>query len=956
MIFQTKLALLCFLLGTLCNLVYAQRSLLHWKRDLEHRLRLYEDNRNQINQIIASSIISQTSSPASVIGAPGPTFVASNVHFKDLIVTDGSLQFEQPVAQASVNVMRNKTGGYIGSKMSEVYEITSDLGNINRHIDRERGRFIYKGSRRAPNQPVPLYHNGTRILGRRIFRQIGHIHAVRSPDIYLKRVNASDVDRVLAETYMENPKMRLEDSQGRLYFEGTKTFWNTVFLGQLRSGCCDRMKPLHTNRMMIRSQHQEVLAPILVRSAPNARNSSSVIIKKLSAQRISSRNFMATPRPGDLSMSPITSSITPHDIIKLYDPIDRPEIQKTVVFEGGITVGRATLQSHDNKLVIHIAGPNQANTTVFSLDHSKYLLRHPSSSPQISVPNVQRIEGSVILEGNVAFVSSITPVDSVNSVADFRGLLTNNIVRIDRPSVISGPIRLGQTSNGYNNPYGPKLPPGTMLPSNEILRVAGQLNVKGVINGMRWPHDLIVLPLHPQQVLYIRGRRSLTGNVKFNSHLTVRGRVAGMKIPEEVIPLHSDDPYYDYGQNATALFFQDGIDVSSLQIVSGQFDEINLKDVQGNEQDLIMKSMLATKADRTKIIRAPLRVQNLHLFGSKMNEGLLNGIRPQDILELKMSPQDQYYRELTIYGKKTFLNEVEVADCKFDNINDIYNWTNQLIRIDRPLAQTVYSRLAFVHPPTSLNDSYQKNLHQPTSTVRVDNLRVEYEMENGNQASYARNWNFSPELYIINQALARTAANYTRDRYRVAQQVRLLPRSNQQRPSRINGVELGDIITLDQPFKFNDRYVMVGKVDVRGTIQANRIRSNYPLDNLDLIQFAKYRVPLFGNKPARFGPIKLNNVVLAGENRALHLQSQLINGLVFNEFVNSTMSLTRPQVIDSRLVFKAPTNFEAIVRTHSSLNGIKHFRDFAARLQQAKYVFEDGLQCNAVMIAGAATG
>lgn len=942
-----KAAFAWYFLCLLSNLVVAQRSLLHWKRDLENRLKLYETRRNEINQIIASSIVSQRRLPPSIADSgQRPTFVASNVHFTDLIVSDGSLRFEQQVAQQTVNVMLNKTAGYIGSKMSEVYEITSNLGNIRRNIVESRARFIYKGSPRLSNQPAPLYYNTTRISGLRVFSQVGHIHAVNSQRVEVSRINATDVNQVLAETYMENPSLSLEDPQGRLYFEGTKTFWNTTFLGQLRSGCCDRMRPLHTSRMMLRSKIQEVSAPILVRSASQpGPNRDPVVIRRLMSARLTSRRMLATPRPGSLLVSPISSSIMTHDVIKLNESINHPEIQKTIVFAGGVSVDSATLQTYGNKLTIYINGPNAPNGTAFTLNHDNYLLRHPSSSAdyqQIAARGAQHIMGSVVFDGEVTFGSSVNPLESVNSVANFGSFLANDIVRIDRAGLIRGPVRFGATIGGYNYPSGAKV----MQPSNEIIRVAQRLNVS-LVNGMRWPQDLLVLPLNPLQVVHVSGRRLLSGNIVFNSHLTVRGRVAGMRIPEDVIPLHLDDRY-DFGPNETALFFSDGIDTDHLSVLSGQFDDINLSDVHGNEQDLILRSMLATLPDGTHIIRAPLHVQNLHLIGSRANEGLLNGIRPQDIIELKIrDPTSPHHRESIINGRKTFLNEVEVTDCRFDNINDLYNWTHQLIRIDRPIAQTVSSRVAFVQPPSSA-------LQYDSPVVRVNKMRVDYELENGNQASYARNWNFSPELYIINQALARNAANYTKDRYRVVQQVKLLPHVVQQRVGRVNGLELGDIIRLDEPFKFIDRYVLVGKVDVRGTIQADRIRSTYPLDNMDLNQFANYRVPLWSTSPSLAGgltPIRLSSVVLAGENRASYLQSQLVNGLVFNEFVNSTMSLTRPQVVDRRLVFKAPTNFEAMVKTHSSFNGIKHFKDFAGRLQQARYTFEDGLQCNAVVLS-----
>lgn len=138
---------------------------------------------------------------------------------------------------------------------------------------------------------------------------------------------------------------------------------------------------------------------------------------------------------------------------------------------------------------------------------------------------------------------------------------------------------------------------------------------------------------------------------------------------------------------------------------------------------------------------------------------------------------------------------------------------------------------------------------------------------------------------------------------------------------------------------------MVGKVDV-DTVRAGRIQSNYPIDAMDLVQFDKYRIPIVGSRT----PIRLNNLVLTSTNRVSFVRCQMLNGISFNEFVYSIMSLTRPQEILSNLVFGAPVNLEGMVRTESSLNGIKNFKQFAAHLKKAKYSFDNGLQCNSVMI------
>lgn len=225
------------------------------------------------------------------------------------------------------------------------------------------------------------------------------------------------------------------------------------------------------------------------------------------------------------------------------------------------------------------------------------------------------------------------------------------------------------------------------------------------------------------------------------------------------------------------------------------------------------------------------------------------------------------------------------------------------------------------------------------SSVNVSRLDVEF-LPNNNPHNYNQNLKISPELYTLQLALTRGIANKTGGRYRVLDRVELVG------SSQINSVILDDIITLDRPFRFKDRFTMVGKVEVRNTLGADRITSNYPIDAMDIVQFDKYRVPILGSR----SPIKLNNLVLSSDNQANFVHCQLLNGVQLNEFVDSIMSLTRPQQVHCPIVFNAPTSLEGMVRTRSSVNGIKNFKSFARDLKGAQYSFENGLQCNSLVI------
>jgi hypothetical protein len=263
----------------------------------------------------------------------------------------------------------------------------------------------------------------------------------------------------------------------------------------------------------------------------------------------------------------------------------------------------------------------------------------------------------------------------------------------------------------------------------------------------------------------------------------------------------------------------------------------------------------------------------------------------------------------------------------FSDINRVANWTNHLIRIDRPnTVQTIHTKLAFT------STSNYANL--PPAQVNIDRLDVKFHADHPD--NYQKNWEFSPEFYLMQQALTR---NSTGGRYRV-DHVRLIG-------GRVNDIPTGDIVTLDAPFRFAGKFALIGKVEVASKLQAHKIISNYPLDVMDLVQFNRFRVPINNLR----GTIRLANIAIDGGNRASFVRTHFLNGVSFDEFVLSIMSLTKPQVVYSSPVFQSTVDFQGLVKTGSSLNGIKGFNQFARNLKTAKYIFEEGLQCTSVSIA-----
>jgi len=875
------------------SVVLGQRSLFHWKRDLEYRLGSYRNHLDTINSILSSSIYPLRDSlngPAKISG--------SSVRFSDLIIPNGALVLGSHVARPTVRIVINKTQTYVNSKMNELYQITSQLDTIKRQLNSGSHRFIYKG---LPGRPVP-HMNLSIIPGTWIFKQFAYGHSVRGGRVELGKINFTSVDRVINETYMTNSQLGLLDAQSRVFFEGRKTFWKSSFKRPLRSGCCDRLKPIHTSRMMTRDTSQDVRAPLLF-NTNSLYHKTPITIRRLIADRMYNRN-----RPDDNGLYQYPPEHLVHlDKLIGIRSLGGLESLKSVVFSNTIRVDEAQLSQQNIRIL------NSSHIS-FDLSNENYLVKHHSRR---NAPIVQHVHGTFIVNSRSQFISNLNG-QTVNGVRGFEVFAKSNIVRIDSPAQILGTIKFDALPAMFAPTSPSKSHKGIPM-----IHVGGPLDV-GLVNGMNIPEDIMILPPaqgaraigHPARV---RGPRRFASHVVFNNVLSVGQLVNNIAMPAGVIPLHLNDFMSSVG--IANLWFVDGIRCNDITIQGGQFDNIALRDIISDAQSLIMRSMLIPQPDGSHLINAPLRIMNLRLFGMNSDLGLINGFRPQSIIELS-SGHD------AIYGKKNFVAPVEADECSFMNINMLENWTNLLIRVDRPnTVQTVYSRLAF-----------DQMVGMRQTAVDVQNLNVGF-LPNTSPLHYSNNFMLSPELYIVHEALLKRVSNQTGGRVRVLDQVRIFG-------GRINGISLDDIVTLNSPFRFSDRFVLVGKVEVRGSLEANRITSNYPIDAMDLVQFDKYRIPILGSRL----PIRLNNLVLSTNNRASFIKSQLINGIAVDEFIDTVMSLTRPQVIDSSLVFNSPISFEGLVRTGSSLNSMKNFKLLATTLKSARYSFENGLQCNSLFI------
>lgn len=901
--------------------VNGQRSLLHWKRDLEFRLASYSERKNTINNILESSIYQAEQSLNESRGRN--IFSVSNVRFTDLILQNGSIILDRQIARQTADILVDKTLNYLSSKMNELNHMRNQLSVIGRQLQNPPIQYVYKGNPSLFNYTSRNVFQS--IKGTRIFKQLNYARYIESQNLNLRFVNYSNVDKVLKETYMENPDLGQLDSKSRLFFEGRKTFYNSVFIKQLKSGCCDRLKPLHTSRMMTRSTNQNVVAPVLLqldREFPIE----NIFIRNLKTNQLVNQILAPTSNYGSFVPSQIENVIQLSNIIDLRLP-NRQNILKTLVFQGIVNIDKAYLDTPDSRFVIGFASHPQL---YLDLSHRNHLLRYLMSPNKTSTPT-QRIYGQVIINSANTHFGNGLDAATINNVPDFNRFVVTNIVRIDKPATIRGLVRFDALPITYINPNIRMSPPRP--PSVLSMRINGSLFVN-LVNGMRIPHDIILLPVNPNELIRIAGPRQFTSTVQFDNSVRVRQLVNGMRIPEGVIPLHYND--FDPA-GITKIIFRDGIKTDQVNLIHGQFDDIPLRNVNNavlSAPNLIFNTVFSLQPDGiTHLVRAPLRINNLVLIGNGPNQGLLNGFRPQDVIGLARPPID------TFYGRKTFLAPIEATECIFNEINNISNWTNHLIRIDRPnTIQTVHTKLEFLQPLPNNN-----NINNPGSSVAINSLIADF-YPNNNPTNYLNNIKLSPELFILYQALSRGLGNTTRGRMRIINHVNVMnPRGG---PGLINNVALEDIVKLNEPFTFADRFTLVGKVHVMGNLRAGRITSNYPIDVMDLEQFNKYRIPIINSRL----PIKLNNLVLASDNQASMVRCRMLNGIQFSEFANSIMSLTRPQVIDRGMTFVSPVNFEGLLRTESSLNGIQNFKQFTNTLKNARYSFEDGLQCNTVIM------
>lgn len=126
--------------------------------------------------------------------------------------------------------------------------------------------------------------------------------------------------------------------------------------------------------------------------------------------------------------------------------------------------------------------------------------------------------------------------------------LESDLVRIDRPSVVTGP---------------------KLFLSDLVIK--SDLNVTERLNGIRIPDDLFLASL-PQTV---RGKKRLAGIQRFEAPVSVTSTVSGLRLPADVVTLTGSEPI-------PLITLVNGMDVLDNVQVSGSVDGVDLSDLSSS--------------------------------------------------------------------------------------------------------------------------------------------------------------------------------------------------------------------------------------------------------------------------------------------------------------------------------------------------------------------------------------
>lgn len=877
-------------------------------------------------------------------------------YFNKLVVSQGSLILTRQVSPATHHVLDNKTRNYVSSKLTEVQRIQNVIDSIQRTLKDPNKAFVYKGNHQQKHPNSHLYQsqqhhlgpygnrqtNGAIVFsGKKLFNQFAYANSITSNRVDLKSINNSYVERVLDRAYMKHYQHSLFDSQKRLYFEGSKTISSSVFLNDLHSGCCGRLKPIHTDRLLTKSSNQTIPATVYLLTPHHQRHHRQAGLPPPTHVSINTLNFdqllertltlgLTKTRSGlkllKILPSPVSSNVQLADLIyirqhqqHLQNSQALVQIPKSLLFTSIISVENLNLNfasSNPYGFARILIGPTSGK--FLALSPNDFLLQTPPSNPQTSSQSIVnlRVSSASVFEADLV-------ASSLNEVGNFVQFVMNSLARIDRQTAINGPIQFLSSHSHHD---------GQNLYGQPLAVVNKQVIITRTLNALNLLQDLIQIK-YPSNHLTIRGPLVFNNSRINMDFVTVTSHINGLSIPNDVVPLNLNDAINNLG--SSNLVFLDGINVNQLTVRNRYFDKLHLSDAFEDAESFILRTSFIPTPDGKHIIKAKLIVVDLVLSASGSNRGSINGFRPNEIINFANIRQE------SILGTRFFNDHIEAGDCHFQNLNNMNNWANHLIRTDRPkFVQTVHTNLVF-----SSGHQLSQSFTPGADTVTTNTFNVGF-LPNMNEANYMLNYNAYPELYTINQVLFK-ATNQEERRLRV-EHVRLL---NPRGKGLVNGIPTNLVQRLDQTNFVPGKAIFVGKVYITNDMQARYVTSSYPIEGLDLDQFDKYRIQFRSNGRVNYeNPVRVNNLVLTGLNLASTVRFSSLNELIFDQYINSVMSLTRPQFVRNPMIFLNTVNFFGHISSNSSLNNIDSTSFLGQKVRDTIYKFNEGLECQRVYL------
>lgn len=876
----------------------AQRSYEHWRVDIDYRLATYRREHQLIRQLLDSAVhpINKTIT------------VTRPIIFNELIIKDGVV-IDYGDAWKMVNSTRIHLNQF-RHRVSELNnEVARKLPDTSRYIFKNRNMTV-RGTKRFV---APTW--------------IQSIDVRQS--IVLNRINTMDINPVIKRVFFESSPIARYDRQKRLYFEGTKVFDRSTFDNILRSGCCNRLYPMSVNKMMTTTHNQTLETPMVVSRAPSR-------ISNLFTTLVHNAYLIDEPLINgvhQLRLTPeIVNPLTKSNLIHTSSMNGiTHRLNHDFIFKDDFIINKLISTSGNVLELANHYGPSK----LISIEPRHNLM----NDNYRSLPN-QRISQPVVVIGSSRFMAGLD-ANQANGVGDFGSFVDRSIVRLDRPANISSRINFGSIISGVT---------GTNYYHNRpSVTIDNQLNVKN-LNGLSIPNDLIFHQLLTSNTPFVvRQQKRFLQWPMFNQIYAQR-RVSSLLLPNDVITVLNDDPVSTTNEHSNLLFFN-GIKSVAITLSSDNrnFDRLDLDQSVDSAASLVTKSSFVNSLNGVRLLKSQLTVNELFLKGNDNRQGLLNGMRIDDLLTRNESTR----LDSPILGRISFIGDVEVSECSFSTINHVTNWINSVVRLNR-YPQYVNTRLVFERDP-----SYAFGM------FNTENLIINDHAQPRHSPFFHESQEFMALLRVLSEhfKINGIPVEQRMDSYRIGDRLIMVNQSN----SKINGIPLSNILTRNSNGRVSGKVTFVGRVDVRKDLQSNQVSTREAINGIDLVQFDMFRIHLrlvpqqYPNDPKL---LKFNNLLLDNSRIRCDIEAKSINSVPLEQFFERILSVSRNQIIYGPKTFLGDVILHQAIQP-SLVNGFRladikrnavkiaghgqwesHFNDI---------VFHDGLTVLSVIISNQST-